>query len=105
MKPVVEVALFRLKPGVSDAEFMPGVQAVQDVIEKLDGYISRELVRAPDGQWVDIVHWTSLEAARSAEPVVMADEGCMAFFALIDESAGQMIYADSVRVYPEPQPA
>lgn len=105
MKPVVEVALFRLKPGITDAEFMPGVQAVQNIIEKLDGYISRELVRASDGQWVDIIHWTSLEAARSAEPVVMGDADCMAFFAMIDESAGQMIYADSVRVYPEHQPA
>jgi hypothetical protein len=104
-QPVVEVALFHLKSGVTDEAFLPSAELIQRHLDHLDGYISRELVKAPDGQWVDIIHWASLEAARQAETVIMADESCAPFFAMIDESRATMIFADTVQVYSSKQTA
>lgn len=102
---VVEVALFRLKAGITDEEFLPSSELIQQHLDQSQGYISRELVKAPDGQWVDIVHWTSLEAANEAGAQIMADEEVAPFFAMIDEDESQMIFANSVQLYPARQTA
>ncbi|MAS37415.1 MAG: hypothetical protein CL610_25675 [Anaerolineaceae bacterium] len=104
-QPVVEVALFRLKPDVADDAFLRGAALIQRHLDQLNGYISRELVKAPDGQWVDIIHWANLEAAQNAEAVILADTNAAPFFEMIDESQAQMIYANTVQVYPARQTA
>lgn len=63
--PTVEIVQFRLKPGVSEADFLAANEPVQADLQKTSGYIRREMLRNDDGQYIDLVFWNSL-AERAA---------------------------------------
>lgn len=64
---VVEIAQFKAKPGVSDEELLAASQSVHDnYLSKCKGYVSRELLKAEDGTWLDMVRFETLEDARNA---------------------------------------
>lgn len=89
-QPIVEVVLFRVKDGIRDAEFLREAGVVQAWIEQQPGFISRELMKTPEKQWLDTVRWTSLELAHEAADKIMNDDHCKPFMTMIDESAIQM---------------
>jgi hypothetical protein len=89
-QPVVEVVLFRLKDSVEDGAFLREAAVVQVWIEEQLGFITRELLKAPDNQWLDTVRWTSLETAEQAAAIIMNDDHCKPFMAMIDETGIQM---------------
>jgi len=89
-QPVVEVVLFRVKDGIKDMAFLREAAVAQAWIERQPGFISRELLKTPDNQWLDTVRWTSLELAHQAADKIMNDEHCKPFMAMIDESGMQM---------------
>ena len=61
---VIEVVTFKLKTGVSAAEFAPVDKAVgREHVAKQPGFISRESARGADGAWLVIVHWRSVRDA------------------------------------------
>jgi heme-degrading monooxygenase HmoA len=63
---IVEIAIFNLKEGVSDEEFFPLSQIVEDEhVSKQPGFISRDSA-VEDGKWVVIVNWDSLESAQAS---------------------------------------
>ncbi len=62
--PVIEVATFQLKQGVSPEEFAVVDQALErDYIAKQPGFVSRESAAGPNNEWLVIVHWHSLQDA------------------------------------------
>jgi hypothetical protein len=89
-QPVVEVVLFRLKAGVEDETFLREAAVVQAWIEQQPGFISRELLKAPNDQWLDTVRWASLETAERAAAIIMNEDHCMPFMSMIDEASIQM---------------
>ena len=66
MSHITEVVLFRLKEGVSETDFLREAGVAQAWVETQEGYLSRELLKTPDGQWLDTVRWTALEPAERA---------------------------------------
>jgi hypothetical protein len=61
---VVEVVTFKLKAGVSAAEFAPVDKAVgREHVAKQPGFVSRESAHGADGEWLVIVHWRSVKDA------------------------------------------
>jgi hypothetical protein len=89
-QPVVEVVLFRVKDGIKEMAFLREATVVQAWIEQQPGYISRELLKTPESQWLDTVRWTSLELAEKAAAKIMNDDHCKPFMAMIDETGMQM---------------
>lgn len=87
---VVEVVLFRVKEGVADAAFLQEAAVTQAWIEQQPGFISRELLKTPDNQWLDTVRWMSLEFAEQAAARLLDDEHCKPFVSMIDEAGMQM---------------
>ena len=87
---VLEVVTFNVKPGVSPGEAKTAARGVTAFLETQPGYLGRDLGQSEDGRWVDLVHWTDLEAARTAIPNAMKNADCRAFFALIDEETLKM---------------
>ena len=64
---VFELAQFKTKAGISDADILTASQEAQDgFLAKQKGYISREFSKSTEGGWVDIVHWETMEDAQVA---------------------------------------
>ena len=59
---IIEIATFKLKEGVSPADFLPFDKEVEEkLVSKNHGFISRQSSATEDGEWVAIVHWETLE--------------------------------------------
>ncbi|MEO0564177.1 MAG: hypothetical protein AAF125_18880 [Chloroflexota bacterium] len=86
--PVFEVTRFRLIEDADVESFLAAAAAVEVVLNKTDGFVCRQLLANANGDWVDLVYWTSQEKAEAAvagmEQVIMSDEVLMPFFLLID---------------------
>ena len=96
---VVEVVLFKAKPGVNDAEIGAVADALQRDVEGFPGYISRRLVKSEDGQWLDIVDWTGLDEAQRAAEAIMARPSAERIGELVEPESIQVLHLAPVRVY------
>jgi hypothetical protein len=83
-KQVIEWASFRLKNGVTDAELLAASDAMQAAfLQGQKGFIKRELVKAADEQWADVVYWASHADAEAAMPHAMGNAACLKYFDLL----------------------
>ncbi|MBI4085339.1 MAG: hypothetical protein HY432_02420 [Candidatus Liptonbacteria bacterium] len=99
---IVEIAQFKLVAGVSEKDFLQEAEVVQNnFLEKQRGYgyIDRELLKDKDGQWVDILHWNSMEEAHKAAEVMMSDPATQDFMQKIDPSSVKMLHLEVVKKY------
>ena len=103
---VVEWAPFRLAAGVTEAALVEASEALQrDFLRHQPGLVRRELLRAPDGGWVDLVHWADAAAAEAMVRAAAESEACAAYFRLMeggvdlaDPGAG-VVHLRRVRAY------
>ena len=108
---VIEWAPFRLADGVSEAALLDASEALQrDFLRHQPGFLGRELLRGPDGQWADLVMWESRAAAEAILPAIGESAACHAYFALMqgadtaDPGAG-VLHLARVRRWPAGTPA
>jgi len=81
---VVEWAPFRLAEGVSEEQLTAASQGLQDdFLAGRRGFLKRELLRGPNGDWVDLVHWSDGAAAEDAMKAAAASPVCHAYFGLM----------------------
>jgi len=92
----IELVTFKTKPGFSQKEVIEAANAVNPVVEKFSGYISRKLAVSEVGTWTDIVYWTDLESAEHAAQEVMKSETCQKFFGMIDEKSMKFMHLTPV---------
>jgi hypothetical protein len=93
---VVEVVLCRAKANVSEAEMREAARLAEPEMDSLPGLISRELLVDSEGQWVDIVHWESMEHAQNALQLVGDKPAIQHLFSLIDEDQTRMMHLHPV---------
>jgi len=74
MSHTLEVVTFRLLPD-REAGFVAANTVVNDWLARQPGYISRQLARKPDGEWIDVVLWQSNAAAWTAAEKMMKEIG------------------------------
>jgi len=80
----VEWAPFQLIEGVDETALLAASEALQsEFLSKQSGFIKRELVKAKDNQWVDIVYWNSLAEAEQAAANAANSPVCFKYFALM----------------------
>ena len=80
----LEWAPFNLRPDVSEGELLRAADALQnEFLIKQPGFIRRQLLRAGDGSYVDILWWSSPEAAHAAMGKVAESSACSAYFDLM----------------------
>lgn len=92
----VELVLLRLQPGADEDAFIRAAQATTSDLRALDGYASRELLRADDGQWVDIVHWSTRNQALAAAEQFPTLPSAQAFGSLMDGESIRMMHLEQV---------
>jgi hypothetical protein len=98
-RPVLEVVLFKLKPGADEAAFMAASEAVMPDLRAMRGFIRRELLKDADGRWMDTIHWHSLDDAQRAAEVFLTLSCAQTLIALIDEPSMTMLHLEPVRSY------
>lgn len=94
---VVELAIFKLKPGVGREQLLATVDPVSEWARTQPGFISRDLTYSEDSDtWIDVVWWASLEDAHAASEAALSSESCAPMFSLIDLEGTQMIHGEQV---------
>ena len=95
---VLEVVLFRLNPGVDEAEFLQAAEATFGLLQGYSGYIRRELSVDDSGQWVDVVWWTDKATAFAAAEQFMATPEAQQFEKMISAESTVMVHVTPKRV-------
>ncbi|MGH9949632.1 MAG: antibiotic biosynthesis monooxygenase family protein [Pyrinomonadaceae bacterium] len=88
---VIEIATFKLKPGVTADEFRPLDNAVEvQYVVKQPGFISRESAAGDNGEWLVVVHWRSVEDAEASMASFSSAAAAEQFMSKIDASTMSM---------------
>jgi hypothetical protein len=88
---IIEVVTFKLKAGVSAAEFAPIDKAVEhEHVSKQPGFVSRESARGADGEWLVIVHWRSTKDADASMASFEKAPAAATFMSKIEASTMSM---------------
>ncbi len=88
-----EIAIVKLKAGVSDEIFLKEAKNVQIYLQNSPGYVSRKLFKSQNGYWVDMVEWSSQENALKAFESFSKDSANHKFEELLDVSSMQMYHS------------
>lgn len=97
--PILEVVLFKLRPGADEAAFLAASEAVMPDLRAMRGFIRREVFKDVDGRWMDTVHWQSLGDAHRAAEVFLGLPCAQTLIALIDEPSMTMLHLEPMRSY------
>jgi hypothetical protein len=62
----------------------------------MPGFVDRKLGVSEDGQYLDLVTWKDLYAAKTAADKVMQIPACLEYFGLIDESGMQFMHFTTI---------
>jgi hypothetical protein len=90
---IVEVSQFRLIPGTDEQAFIEASEETQSgFLGKQEGFVGRDLLRADDGSWMDIVRFETREAAQTASEGFAGHPGVKTFESLLDPSSVSMTH-------------
>lgn len=97
---IVETAWFRTKAGVSEKEFLAASNMAHDgYLSKCKGFVSRELLKGADGQWVDVVHFNTHADADAAARDFPRSPSAKEFEAAIDPATAKMMRFEIAKKY------
>ncbi|GAA3794887.1 antibiotic biosynthesis monooxygenase family protein [Streptomyces phyllanthi] len=83
----VETVRFHLEPGVDAEEFVRlDAKVEQDYMAKRPGFVSREVTRNDDGEYLVIVHWATPGDADATMQGFFGAPETQDFLAAIDKS-------------------
>jgi len=92
----VEVAVYRLKPEVTTEQFMQAGAAIQADFQKVDGFLHRDLFKCEDGRWLDLVYYSSRQAAEDAEAELTSAPNIQNIMAMLDIEADNFFHVTPV---------
>jgi hypothetical protein len=86
-KPVTILAPIKLATGKTEADLLAASEKFQtEFVNKEPGVLRRELVRKPDGEYLDIIQFRSAGDVGDIMEKEQKSEVCHAFFAVMDMS-------------------
>ncbi len=88
---VIEIAHVRLAPGATHEQFVEQNRVVEtDYIPDQPGFLSRELAAGEGGEYIVVVHWSTVEDADASMARFATDPAAQDFMALIDATTMSM---------------
>lgn len=91
MKNALEIAIYKIKNGISDADFIKESTAMEDgFIKKQKGFIKRTFAKSESGEWVDVIYWGTMADAMKASEAAMKSTVCAPMFGMLDEASVKM---------------
>ena len=91
--PVLEIVSFRLADGIETQDFLAAAAGTEAILRDRGALVRRYLVLDDQGQWTDLIEWTSLEAALTAAEAVMQHPDFAPFGGMIDGETVDMRHA------------
>lgn len=83
----VETIRFRIKDSVAEESFREINSRVElEYMKKRAGFVSRETLLSPDGEWLVIVHWADAAAAEATIGAFFGAPETQEFIAAVDTS-------------------
>jgi hypothetical protein len=104
-KMIIEWAPFTLAEGVEESSLLAASDDLQDgFLAKQKGFVRRELLKGPNGQWVDLVVWEDRDAAKEAVRNAAESPACFRYFQLMegahhDEPGAGIMHLEQRRAY------
>ncbi|QBD75407.1 hypothetical protein EPA93_05075 [Ktedonosporobacter rubrisoli] len=92
----IEIVIFRLQEEVTRADFLAAVDETTALLKTQTGFLSRTVSQAESGEWIDILTWESIEAAKAAAAVFQTDAAGKRFSAYLDPQLIQVFYTEAV---------
>ncbi|HZR39918.1 MAG TPA: hypothetical protein VFB12_07375 [Ktedonobacteraceae bacterium] len=92
----IEVVIFHVQSTVSRADFLAAVDETTALLKSQDGFLSRSVGQAESGEWLDILNWESIEAAKAAAIVFQTDPAGQRFSQYLDLQQIQVFYTEPV---------
>jgi hypothetical protein len=93
---VLELVVFRLRPGVARVEFVESNEPVSSWIAGQPGFISRDLsYEAESDRWVDVIWWETLGEAEAASQRALGSDTCAPMFAMIEMDDMLFLHAEA----------
>jgi len=66
MSDTIELVRFRLQQGKTSADWLKANEKITEWVQQQPGFRFRSLSETDDGEWIDMVYWESLAAAKQA---------------------------------------
>jgi hypothetical protein len=82
---IIEMVLFRTNEGIMPEEAKTELTKLNEYLTRQRGFISRNTAAADDGQYLDIVYWTDLNAAKTASDNAMQVPDVTKVFTIIEQ--------------------
>jgi hypothetical protein len=102
-QPTLEIAVIKLAAGRTEAELISASNQFQKFLAEQPGYLGRDLVRAADGSYADVVRWASRKDADTVGEKVSTSVDCQTYFSLMewnpDNPAEGVSHLDILAVY------
>ena len=97
-KNIIEVAIFKLKPGVSHAEYLEKFNVVlKEFLEPIPDFISIENLWDEKAKtMLNYVTWKSMEGAKKAMEKAMNNPKVAEWFMLMQEEGQQMYHLEKI---------
>lgn len=81
----LEIAQIRLRPGVTEEDFLAAFQRFVDGFARQQpGFLKCELLKKDNGEFLNLVHWVTRSDAVSAFKRSTQNDACLAFFELLE---------------------
>lgn len=97
--PIVEITIFRTRPDLDEAVFLAADAAFNEALKAMGGFIRRELLKGDAHQWVDIIHWNSLESAQHSANTIATHPSAQTFIQMLDSSENTMLHLTPIHSY------
>lgn len=91
-----EVVIFRLQSTATETEFLATVDETTALLKTQPGFISRTIGKAESGEWLDILYWDTVEAAKKAAEAFQTDPAGKRFSAYLDPQHIQVFYLEAI---------
>ena len=82
---VIEMVLFRTNEGIKREDAQKELVKLNGFLAYQAGFISRKTAFSDDGQYLDLVYWTDLDAAKTASDKMMQNADTMKIIGIIEQ--------------------
>ena len=92
----IEYVTFETKADVSGVVVERALQQTDPVLNDINGFIQRYIVRKDDGQWVEVVFWRDQASAEEGLQLFLKDPRSQALLELIREDSVDISYSEII---------
>lgn len=81
---IYETVSWKARPDVSDQAMIQAVEQFSKSVKRLPGFLHRSLHKDPQGLWVDVYYWQTVEDAENSNALVADDPALHHLITLIE---------------------